>query len=89
MDPQAEEELVAIRFAEELSRYMQTSPYHLSGLDSKARARLGEQSNVPLDGLAGIGSSVVEVDRYSDRYLLHVQAADKKGKLHAINTGTV
>lgn len=85
MDPSTEEDWAAIKFAEELLRYMHTSPYHLTSAGAKSGASVGEQSRLQRKWTWRL--TFVEIDRYSDRYLVHLQAADKKGKLHAINTG--
>lgn len=65
VDARSEEDRLPIRYAEDISAYMRTSPFFL----------------------APTNPNVLKVDRYSDKYLAHLQMEERKGKIFAIDTG--
>jgi DNA-directed RNA polymerase III subunit RPC7 len=58
---------------------MHTSPYFLSNKSAK------EHSNLHIRTYKGY-THLLEIDRYSDKYVSHLQAHDRRGKIHAIVT---
>lgn len=79
VDP-TEADMPAIRFAEQLRYFMLTSPYNLSD----ATAYQTRQSI--LATLSTFYPFDIEIDRYSDKYVSHLKAQDKKGNIHAVVT---
>lgn len=78
-DPSARD-LSSIRFAEDLRRFMATSPFFLP-------ARTGKEAQSTRCRDSAHSHAAVEIDRYSDKYVAHLQAQDESGKIHAIVTG--
>lgn len=80
-DPTSEHDMAAILFSEHLRHYMLTSPYYLSDVSSSK-----EPSILPHHRHPASLMPLIEIDRYSDKYVAHLRAQDKRGKIHAIVT---